>query len=121
MTKQEISKLVNSKYVHQIRAGEKHGFIDITIIEAQGRFFVRQYKFGAKSWRDAYLKDSQGEMKIGDTVIKIDGVVPNDLDAINPKINWAYHKKLPLVYFLMRLTYSRSKHEASTIELIVKR
>lgn len=114
----EISKLISSKYVHQIRAGDKHDFIDITIIESEGRFFVRQYKFGTKSWRDAFLKDPEGEMKIGDTVIKIDGVIPKDLDEVNPKINWAYHKKLPIIYFLMRLTYSRKKHEASTIELV---
>lgn len=114
----EISKLINSKYVHQIRAGNKHSFIDITIIETGDRFFVRQYKFGEKSWRDAFLKDSIGEMKVGDKVFKIDGVVPKDLDEVNSKINWAYHKKLPIIYFLMRLTYSVSKHEASTIELI---
>lgn len=114
----EISKLVNPKYVHQIRAGDNHRFIDITIIETEGRFFVRQYKFGTKSWRDSFLKDSKGEMKIDEKIFKIDGVVPKDLDEVNPKINGAYHKKLPLVYFLMRLTYSRKKHEASTIELI---
>ena len=118
MNLKEISKLINSKYVHQIRAGNKHDFIDITIIETGGRFFVRQYKFGAKSWRDAFLKDSKGEMKIGDRIIKVDGVIPKDLNKINSKINRAYHKKLPIIYFLMRLTYSVSEHEASTIELI---
>lgn len=118
MNIKKISKWINSKYVHQIRAGDKHSFIDITIIEAEGRFFVRQYKFGTKSWRDAFLVDSKGEMKIGDTIIKIDGIIPKDLYEVNPKINWAYHKKLPIIYFLMRLTYSVSKHEASTIELI---
>lgn len=118
MDLKEISKLINSKYVHQIRAGNKHDFIDITIIETQGRFFVRQYKFGLKSWRDVFLKDSKGEMKIGEKVFKINGIIPKDLDEIKPKINKAYHKKLPIIYFLMRLTYSVSEHEASTIELI---
>ena len=118
MNIKEVSKLINSKYVHQIRAGDKHDFIDITIIEAEGRFFVRQYKFGTKSWRDAFLKDSKGEMRVGNRIIRIDGIVPKDLDEINSKVNWAYHKKLPIIYFLMRLTYSVSKHEASTIELV---
>lgn len=121
MTKEEISKLVNSKYVHQIRAGEKHRFVDITIVEAEGRFFVRQYKFKKKSWYHAFLKDSNGAIKIGETVIPIDGVVPKDLDEINPKLNRAYHKKFFYIfYFLMRLTYDRQKHEASTLELIPK-
>lgn len=118
MLDRKTHRELKSKYVHQIRAGKKHRFIDITIIEAEGRFFVRQYKFAKKSWYHAFLKDSEGEMKIGETIVPIDGVVPHDLDKINPKINWAYHKKLPLIYFLMRLTYSRAKHEASTIELI---
>lgn len=113
-------KRVRAKKVHQIRAGKSHRFIDITIVETEGRYFVRQYKFGEKSWYDAFLRDSDGEMKIGDTVIPIDGVVPVDLDEINPKVNWAYHKLLPVIYFLMRLTYNRKKHEASTLELIPK-
>jgi hypothetical protein len=118
MNKEEILKLVRSKYVHQIRAGDKHRFIDITVIEMSGRYFVRQYKFGERSWRDAFLEDPKGEIKIGNVVIPIEGRIPQDLDIINPKINWAFHKKLPLIYFLMRLTYNTKKHEASTIELI---
>ena len=118
MELKEISKLINSKYVHQIRAGFKHRFIDITIVEVDGRFFVRQYKFGKKSWYHAFMNDSKGEIKIGDTVILINGKVPDDLDEINKRVNWAYHKKFPIVYLLMRLTYDRKKHEASTLELI---
>lgn len=118
MTHDQLIKLVRSKYVHQIRAGHTHRFIDITIIEADGRFFVRQYKFGKKSWYHAFLKDSAGDIKIGDTIIPIDGKVPADLDTINPRVNSAYHRKLPIMYFLMRLTYDTAKHEASTLELI---
>lgn len=120
MDLKEIIKRVNKKNVLQIRAGKNHSFRDITIVQTQGRFFVRQYKFGKKSWRDAFLQNSKGQMKIDDVIIEVDGVVPKDLEQINPKINWAYHKKLPLIYFLMRLTYDRAKHEASTIELIPK-
>ena len=49
----EIAKLINSKWVHQIRAGRTHRFVDISIIETEGRFFVRQYKFGKRSWYHA--------------------------------------------------------------------
>ncbi|MFA8451920.1 MAG: hypothetical protein ACEPOW_14590 [Bacteroidales bacterium] len=120
MTIQELTKLINSKWVHQIRAGEKHRFVDITIVETEGRFFVRQYRFGKKSWYDAFLKDSAGAIKINDTIIPIDGVVPKDLDDVNPKVNKAYFKKINILYWLMRLTYDRKKHEASTLELIPK-
>lgn len=118
MTLQELVKLVKSKSVHQIRAGDKHRFIDITIISTDNRFFVRQYKFGTKNWRDAFLKEGSGAMKIGDKVVKVNAKIPDDLDTINPKITRTTHKKLPLIYFLMRLTFDTKKHAASTIELI---
>lgn len=118
MTIQEITKLVNRSWVHQIRAGHKHRFVDITIVATEGRFFVRQYKFGKRSWYHAFLANSEGEIKLGDVVIPIDGVIPPDLHEINPKVNKAYFRKMNIVYPLMRLTYDRKKHEASTLELI---
>lgn len=42
----KISKLVNGHSVHQAHSGKTHRFVDISVIEAEGRFFVRQYKFG---------------------------------------------------------------------------
>lgn len=119
MTIQEIAKKVNASKVHQIRCGD-HRFIDITIVEAEGRFFVRQYKFGKRSWYDAFLEHPEGAMKLGDMIVPIDGVVPADLDEVNRKVNKAYFRKLNIIYPLMRLTYSRKKHEASTLELIPK-
>ncbi|MCL3781276.1 DUF2255 family protein [Prolixibacteraceae bacterium JC049] len=120
MNNQELIKLVNSKWVHQIRAGEKHRFVDITIVETEGRFFVRQYKFGKKSWYDAFLKDSNGAIKINNTVVSVDGIVPENLKETNRKVNKAYFRKMNVFYWLMRLTYDRKKHEASTLELIPK-
>ena len=120
MTIQELEKLVQSKKVHQIRAGRAHRFIDITIVATEGRFFVRQYKFGTKSWYDAFLKNPDGQMKIGDVIIDIDGAIPSDLEEINPKVNKAFRKLLGLMYPAMRLTFDTKKHEASTLELVPK-
>ena len=120
MTVAELEKQVKGQKVHQIRAGRTHRFIDITIVSTEGRFFIRQYKFGKKSWYDAFLADPDGQMKIGDAVIDIDGVVPADLDEINPKVNKAYRKLLGLIYPAMRLIFDTKKHEASTLELIPK-
>lgn len=117
MTHQEIVKAVNAKRVHQIRCGN-HRFIDITIVETEGRFFVRQYKFGKRSWYHAFLNNPEGAMKLGDQVVAIKGVVPSDLESVNPKVNKAYFKQFNIFYWLMRLTYDRKKHEASTLELI---
>ena len=120
MTIQELEKLVQAKKVHQIRAGRTHRFIDITIVATEGRFFVRQYKFGTKSWYHVFLENPDGQMKIGDTIVDIDGVVPSDLNKMNPKVNKAYRKLLGLTYPAMRLTFDTKQHEASTLELIPK-
>ena len=120
MTISEISKLINAHNVLQIRAGEKHRFVDITIVEADGRFFVRQYKFGKRSWYHAFLETPNGAIKYGDTIIPIEGRVPTDLEEINPAVTKAYIKKLGIIYKTMRLGFSTKKHEASTLELIPK-
>ncbi|OSY89327.1 hypothetical protein WH52_01425 [Tenacibaculum holothuriorum] len=117
MTVQELETLVQSKKVHQIRCGD-HRFIDITIVATEGRFFVRQYKFRKRSWYDAFLVNPEGAMKIGDLEVEIKGVVPDDIDQVNPKVNKAYRKLLGLIYPAMRLTYDTKKHEASTLELV---
>lgn len=117
---QDIAKLVQGQKVHQIRAGRTHQFIDITIVCTEGRFFVRQYKFGKKSWHNAFINNPDGQMKIGPTIIDIDGIVPPDIEDITPKVNLAYRKLLGLIYPAMRLTFDTKKHEASTIELIPK-
>ena len=119
MTIEELETLVQSKKVHQIRCGN-HRFIDITIVATEGRFFVRQYKFGKISWYHAFLEHPDGTMKVGDIEVAIDGAVPSDLNEINPKVNKAYRKLLGLIYPAIRLTYNTTKHEDSTMELIPK-
>lgn len=114
----DISNLINAHRVHQIRSGTTHRFVDISIIEAQGRFFVRQYKFGKNSWYNAFINEPNGEIKCGDTVIPIKGIKPKDLDVINQSVTLSFWKKYHLIYALMKLGFNTQKHEASTLELI---
>ncbi|MGR5092299.1 hypothetical protein ACPV5O_02250 [Vibrio maritimus] len=119
----QLIQAVDGQKVHQIRCGD-HRFIDITIVQTQGRFFIRQYKFGKRSWYDAFINNPtiddlpNGAMKIGDLEVQINGKVPEDLQAMIPNVNQAYRKLLGLIYPLMRLTFDRKKHEATTLELI---
>ena len=114
----ELVKMVRSRRVHQIRAGETHRFVDISIVETGGRFFVRQYQFGTRSWYDAFLDDPKGAMKLGDIVVPVDGVVPDDLDTINAKVTSAFWRKYHVIYAAMRLGFDTRRHESSTLELI---
>lgn len=116
-----IINAVNAHRVHQIRSGKTHRFVDISIIETQGRFFVRQYKFGNNSWYSAFSSEPNGEMKFGDTVIPIKGVIPGDLAEINKSVTRAFWRKYHLIYGLMKLGFNTKKHEASTLELIPQR
>ena len=95
--------------------------MDISIVETGGRFFVRQYKFGEGSWRDTFLEDPGGATKLGDAVVPIRAVVPDDLDQINPSVTKAFWKKYKLIYGAMRLGFDTKKHGASTLELIPMR
>ena len=118
MNIKDLVKEIRKRKIHQIRAGKEHSFIDITIITIGDRLFARPYKFGEKGWYDAFLRNSSGEIKIGDMIIPIDGIIPEDLESIIPQVNWATHKFLPIIYFLMRLTFNTKKHEERTLELI---
>ena len=126
LSRDDLSQLiqaVDGQKVHQIKCGD-HRFIDITIVQTEGRFFIRQYKFSKRSWYEAFTRNvaiegkSNGVMKVGALEVPINGKVPDDLDAINPKVNQAYRKLLGLIYPLMRLTFDRKKHEKTTLELV---
>lgn len=113
-----IVQLINAHKVHQIRAGDKHRFVDISIIEVEGRFFVRQYKFAKRSWYDAFMNNPIGAIKCGDTVIPVKAEVPDNMTELNRKVTRAFWKKYHLIYGLMKLGFNTQKHEASTLELI---
>lgn len=93
MTKEELLSLVNETEMPQIRVGETHRFNDIWVVVADGRLFCRQYSFSERSWYHAFHENPSGAIKCGDTVVKVKGVIPDDLDEINPKINEAYLEK----------------------------
>ena len=114
ITKEEILKLVNSREYHKLRAGETHRFIDISIVVAEGRLFVRQYSFSKRSWYHAFQEDLNGAIKCGDVVIKIKGVIPADLETINPKVNDTYLKKYGELASMML----GPQYMDSTLELI---
>ncbi|MCM5507964.1 MULTISPECIES: hypothetical protein [Vibrio] len=119
----KLIQAVDGQKVHQIRCGE-HRFIDITIVQTEGRFFIRQYKFSKRSWYDAFINAPStdcrpnGAMKIGDLEVLVNGKVPDDLKMVTPRVNKAYRKLLGLIYPIMRLTFDKEKHEATTLELV---
>ena len=121
MTKKEIITLVHETENPLIKAGEKHSFNYIWIVVTDERIFCRQYDFSERSWYSTFKKNPNGYIKCGDIIIKINGVIPEDLDKLNNKINSAYIDK----YANKFKTYPKIAHQmtesrfmAKTMELI---
>ena len=93
MTKDEIIKLVDATENPLIKAGEKHRFNYIWIVVVENRMFCSQYDFSKNSWYSTFLKEPKGYIKCNDTIIKVNGINPKDLDDINDRINDAYIEK----------------------------
>ncbi|MFC1785204.1 DUF2255 family protein [Candidatus Neomarinimicrobiota bacterium] len=93
MTKREIIRLVHDTENPLIKAGENHNFNYIWIVVTGGRLFCRQYDLSERSWYSTFLNNPNGYIKCGDTIIKVNGVIPNDLNQINYNINKAYIEK----------------------------
>lgn len=119
MNIEDIKKIINKEKVHKIRSWTKHNFIDISIIELEWRFFIRPYKFWKNWWYNAFIKNPNWEIQVWNLVFKITWIPPSDLDDLNKKLNWAYRKKLPIIYDIMRLWFDSKKHEKLTLELII--
>ena len=116
----ELAKLVNGTLHHEIRAGYEHRFIRLMFVAAGDRIFCRQYKFSGRSWRDVFLNNPEGQIRLDNTVVDIDALVPPDLDAINPAVDRAYADALAKIgasFMLAGAVETRAQN--STMELIL--
>jgi hypothetical protein len=93
LTTQEVLNLVNATETPRIRAGATHRLIDTWVVVVQGRLFCRQWSFKERSWYHAFIESPAGAITCGGTQIEVRGLVPDDLDAINPAVNKAYLAK----------------------------
>lgn len=93
-TQAELAKLVNQTRVHDIRAGFEHRFIRLMFVTVGDRVFCRQYQFGARSWRDVFLKDPAGQVRLDGTVANIEAREPQDYDSIILEVDKAYERNL---------------------------
>lgn len=117
MNKEQIIQLVRETEMPKIRSGETHRFIDIWIVTVEGRIFCRGTR-SAKGWYYAFQEEPNGAIKFGDTIIKVKGVAPDDLEAINPKVNEAYLEKYGTKYHSIALQATEPSFMASTMEFI---
>jgi hypothetical protein len=73
-----------------IKAGsERSTFLDIWMVQVEGRVFARSWGKSTKSWFTTFLEQPEGEIKYGETILPISALPCTD-EAMNLKINQAY-------------------------------
>ncbi|HMR43303.1 MAG TPA: DUF2255 family protein [Saprospiraceae bacterium] len=73
-----------------IKAGSRRdSFLDIWMVNVEGRIFARSWGKSEKSWFTALLQEKTGQIKYGDRIINIEGIPCKDA-ALNAKIDQAY-------------------------------
>jgi len=69
---------------------DRHGFLDIWMVEVDGRVFARTWGKRKRSWFTAFVDSGVGEIKYGDTVIAVTGRRPAADPELTRAINEAY-------------------------------
>jgi hypothetical protein len=89
-TQAGLARLVDKTFHHEIRAGFEHRFIRLMFVTTGDRVFCRQYQFGARSWRDVFLSNPEGQVRLDNTVANIVAHELEDYDQIIPAVDQAY-------------------------------
>jgi hypothetical protein len=69
---------------------DPHDFLDIWMVEVDGRVFARTWAKSRRSWYTAFLDTGVGEIKYGDTVIAVTGRLLDADPELTRRINDAY-------------------------------
>ena len=72
---------------------ERPGFLDIWMVEVDGRVFARSWGKSARSWFSAFLATGAGEIRYGDRVIGVKGRQLTKDPHMNARIDRAYLEK----------------------------
>lgn len=117
-TQTELARLVEKTFHHEIRAGFEHRLIRLMFVTVDDRVFCRQYQFGARSWRDVFLSNPEGQVRLDDTAATITAHEPKDYHQIIPAVDQAYVDALRKIGAGFLLTGSvEPRAQESTMEI----
>lgn len=121
MNKEKALEYIKTHNLIGIKAGlQRPNFLDIWMVVVDDRIFARSWGFAERSWYNSFLEDSTGEIKCGDSVFAIKGIIPIDRDNLTQKINTAYLTKYNTG---KNIEYSQGiveqKHAEKTMEFII--
>ena len=87
-------KCINETQITSVRAGkDREKFTGIWMVVVDGRIFGRSYYGAERSWFTALLNGDKSEIKCGNEILSVKGLIPADIITINKLINKAYDKK----------------------------
>lgn len=72
---------------------ERPTFLNIWMVEVDGRVFARSWSKSARSWFTAFQETEKGEIKYGDRVLRVQGRQLEDDPEMTERINQAYLKR----------------------------
>ncbi len=122
-----MSNLINAlNYIRtnnmvEIKAGNSdHAFLEIWMVNIDSRIFARSWNLSERSWYSTFLSEKVGELKCGNQIFKVHGIIPPDIKLLNQRINSAYLEKYD---FGLNSIYAKGivqpKHVEKTLEFII--
>lgn len=94
MNNEKVIDFINTNNLIGLKAGkERDKFLNIWMVVVDERIFARSWGFAERSWYNTFLKDPDGELKCGDTIVSIEARIPEDMDDLSERINKAYLDK----------------------------
>lgn len=113
-----LARLVGKTFHHEIRAGYEHRFIRLMFVTVGDRVFCRQYQFSQRSWRDVFLSNPEGQVRLDNTIANIHAHEPEDYDQIIPAVDQAYADALRKIGASFLLSGSiEPRAQESTMEI----
>ncbi|WP_010227439.1 DUF2255 family protein [Gillisia marina] len=87
----EFYNYLESHPLIQIKGGtERDSFLNIWMVEVEGRIFARSWNKSARSWFTEFQKTGVGEIKYGSDIINVKGKKLEKQDPFNKLIDQAY-------------------------------
>ena len=72
---------------------ERSSFLDIWMVEVNGRVFARSWNKSPNSWFTEFIKSQKGQLKYGDVILEVEGQKLDANDPTNILIDSAYLEK----------------------------
>lgn len=121
MNKSIALNFIKNNTIIGIKAGiERSDFLEIWMVVVEDRIFARSWGLSEKSWYNTFIQHSKGQIKCGNLIFDIQGIIPADNDELTTHINHAYLAKYNSAH---NIKYAeaiiKKKHIEKTMEFII--